>query len=93
LIGYEIFIHPTALHRRASRRARTTTAATNLAHPGDACVAASTGSATDIATDGFATGSAAAVADSIPDTDQEFFLRSVCHTGSAAAYRDQDSDQ
>jgi hypothetical protein len=92
-LRYEIFIHPATLHRHACHRARTTTAVANLAHPSGVCVAASTGSATDIAADGDAAGSAAAVADSIPDTDQEFLLWSVYHPGSAATYRDQDADQ
>jgi hypothetical protein len=87
-LRHEISIHPTALHRRASRRARTATAATNLAHPSDACVATGTGPATDIAADGDAAGSATALADSIPDTASQLFLRSVYHTDSAATYRD-----
>jgi hypothetical protein len=72
------------LHYHACHRARTAAAA-NLAHPRDASIATGTGSATDTATGSAAT---AAMADSVPDTDQEFFLWSVYHSGSTATYRD-----
>jgi hypothetical protein len=89
-LRHESFIHPATLHRHACHRARSATAATNLEHFGNASIATGTGSATDTAASSAAT---ATLANPISDTDQEFLLWSVYRSGSAATYRDQDSDQ
>jgi hypothetical protein len=89
-LRHEISIHPTALHYHACHLARATPATANLEHPRNAGIAAGTSAATDTA---IGSAAIAALANPISDTDQEFLLWSVYRSGSAATYRDQDSDQ